>query len=452
MSILSNQPISSPILIGREREVAALRALIDQVRQGQGQVLLLSGEAGIGKSRLAAEGKRQAGEQGFLVLQGNCFPPDHSSPYAPLLDLLSSSHTQELLSLSTANLEPLARELAWLFPGLLDHAQDSAQTLPLEPEQQKRRLLVALARFFTDLASKQPVLLLVEDIHWSDEASLEFLHHLARRCIAHPLLIVLTYRNDEIHATLRNWLAQLDREHLAQEVALPALSRSHVDAMLQAIFTMPRPVPAQTLDALYGLAEGNPFFIEELLKSLIIAGTLLDARQPWERLPLQELHIPRSVADAVKRRLDQVSDAARQVTTLAAVAGRRFDFALLQQITHVDEQELLLLMKELIAAQLVVEESEERFAFRHALTREAIYSQLLLRERKALHRTIAETMEHLFAPALDAHLTELAPHFYEAGVWDKALVYAQRAGEKALALYAPPTECATSCPASRKWL
>jgi hypothetical protein len=121
-STLSNQPISSPILIGREREVAILQSLIDQVKQGHGQVLLLSGEAGIGKSRLLAEGKRQASEQGFLVFRGICFPTDRSSPYAPLLDLLSSSHTQELLSLSTANPEPLARELARLFPGLLVHA------------------------------------------------------------------------------------------------------------------------------------------------------------------------------------------------------------------------------------------------------------------------------------------------------------------------------------------
>src|SRR5215813_11831362 len=118
MSITSNQPIRSPVLIGRERELATFQSLIDQVKQGRGQVLLLSGEAGIGKSRLLAEGKKQASPQGFLVLQGTCFPPDRSSPYAPLLDLLSSSHALDLLSLSTANPEPLVRELARFFPGL----------------------------------------------------------------------------------------------------------------------------------------------------------------------------------------------------------------------------------------------------------------------------------------------------------------------------------------------
>src|SRR5215469_17693393 len=134
MSIMSNQPIRSPVLIGREREQAHLHTPIDQVRRGQGQAILLSGEAGIGKSRLAAEGKRLANEQGFLVLQGTCFPTDRSAPYAPLLDLLSSSQTHELLSLSTFDADPLVRELARLFPGPLDHTSDETSWRLIKPE------------------------------------------------------------------------------------------------------------------------------------------------------------------------------------------------------------------------------------------------------------------------------------------------------------------------------
>jgi predicted ATPase len=319
----------------------------------------------------------------------------------------------------------------------VEHASSDPSSPPIEPEQEKRRLFVVLSQFFTGLADTQPVLLTVEDLHWSDETSLEFLHFLARRCAAHPLLLVLTYRPDEMHPALSNWLAQLDRERLAHEFVLTPLSKAEVEAMLWAIFDRPSPLPASTLDAIYELTEGNPFFIEEILKSLITAGAIVSAREMWEGQPLHELPIPRSVHGAVQQRLDQVSEAARRVVILAAVAGRRFDFVLLQRITQSDEPELLRLMKELIAAQLVVEESEEQFAFRHALTREAIYRQLLLRERKALHRTLAETMEQLFAPTLDAHLSELAYHFYEAGVWEQALSYAKLAGERALALYAP---------------
>src|SRR5207253_11245011 len=130
----------------------------------------------------------------------------------------------------------------------------------------------------------------------------------------------------------------------------------------------------------------------------------------------------------VQQRAGQVSESARHVLKLAAVAGRRFDFGLLQALTKHDEDQLLTLIKELMAAQLVVEESEERFAFRHALTRQAMYADLLVRERKALHRSIADTMERLSGSSPDAYLADLAYHFFEAGAWEKAMEYGQRAG------------------------
>src|SRR5438876_10223826 len=247
----------------------------------------------------------------------------------------------------------------------------------------------------------------------------------------------MTYRNDEIRPALGSWLAQLDRERLVQEFQLAHLPRSDVDAMLRAIFNLQRTIHSESLDALYGLTEGNPFFIEEILKSLITAGGIFYTHESWERKPLGEVHIPRSVQHAVEQRTARLSYHARRVLILAAVAGRRFDFALLQQLTQHGEQQLLTLMKELIAAQLVVEESEEQFAFRHALTRQAVYADLLVRERKALHRRITETMERLYASSPDAYLPDLAYHFYEAGTWEQALAYGQRAGERAQALYAP---------------
>jgi DNA-binding CsgD family transcriptional regulator/tetratricopeptide (TPR) repeat protein len=207
--------------------------------------------------------------------------------------------------------------------------------------------------------------------------------------------------------------------------------------MLRAIFASPRSLGLELPDSLYGLTEGNPFFVEEVLKSLIAAGEIFYANGRWERKELRELHIPRSVQDAVQQRTERLSTQAQQVLTLAAVAGRRFDFALLQALTHHDEQHLLHLIKELIAAQLVVEESAEQFAFRHALTRQAIYGDLLVRERKALHHRIADTMEYLYSAVLETHLADLAYHYYEAGAWKQALWYAQRAGEQAQAMYAP---------------
>ncbi len=288
------------------------------------------------------------------------------------------------------------------------------------------------------------MLLIVEDLHWSDQTSLDFLHYLARRCAASPLLVLLTYRSDEVHPGLRHFLAHLDRERLAQECALAPLTRSEVSAMLYAIFALRRSVftvpplaQGDLLDAMYPLTEGNPFFVEELLKSLMEAGNIFYEQGGWKHKERSSWHIPRSVQDAVELRTAHLSEGARQVVHLAAVAGRHFDFALLQALTQQDEAQLLPLIKELIAAQLVVEESAEQFAFRHALTRQAVYAQLLARERKALHRTIAETLERLYAPSVEAHLADLASHFSLAGVWEKALEYGQRAGEQAQALYAP---------------
>jgi predicted ATPase len=173
-----------------------------------------------------------------------------------------------------------------------------------------------------------------------------------------------------------------------------------------------------------------------VLKALAASGEIFYADGAWDRKPLHELHLPRSVQLAVQHRLRQLSPQAREVLTFAAVAGRRFDFGLLQALTSYDDRTLLRLIKELIAAQLVVEESEDVFVFRHALTRQAVETNLLARERRALHRTIAEAMERVYASAPDVHVSDLAEHWYAAGAWEQTLAYARRAGEQARALRA----------------
>ena len=433
-------PLICPVLIGRIPDLATLHRLMNRAKSGKGGVALLSGEAGMGKSRLVTESKTYAAAHEFLLLQGTCFPTDLSCPYAPLLDLLRSFFANRPGAKTETSLQQVAQVFLPLLPDvvpLFPEMAPASTPRPLDPGQEKRRLFEALAHFLTSQTAKHPVLLVVEDLHWSDDTSLEFLHYLARRCLAHRLLLLLTYRSEEVRPSLRHFLAHLDRERLAQEIVLAGLTPREVDAMLRAIFSLPRSAQLELADVLFPLTEGNPFFIEEILTSLVTAGEIFYVNGQWDRKELREVHIPRSVQDAVQQRTDRLSEDARQLVLLAAVAGRRFDFALLQELTHHDEQGLLLLLKELIAAQLVVEESTEQFAFRHALTREALYAQLLARERKALHRTVVETMERLSGSSLDAHVADLAYHSAEAGTWAKALEYGQRAGELAQRLYAP---------------
>src|SRR2546421_1545061 len=428
-----------PVFIGRVSERDALFRLIDRIRSGLGGVALVCGEAGIGKSRLVAEAKAYAEAQDFFLLQGNCFQMDSSYPYAPLLDLLRAS------AVPTADApDPIVLEFARLLPEL---APDLSGPLPApqpDPEQEKRRLFAALTRFFKERASQRPVLLVIEDLHWCDDVSLEFLQSLARSCATQPLLLLMTYRSDEVQPSLQRCLAQLDRTRLSQEFQLLPLPRSDVDAMLDAMFALQISERANLLDLIYPLTEGNPFFIEEILTSLVSRGVLWSDDGVWQcklhpDQRSEHVPVPRSVQDAVQQRTHQLSAEARRVVTFAAVAGRRFDFAVLQQVMQCDEDRLLPLLKELVASQLVVEVSADQFAFRHALTQQAVYAGLLARERRSLHRTLAQAIEQLYAttPTLDAHLADLAYHYSKAEVWSKALEYAQRVGEKALALYAP---------------
>ncbi len=434
-------PTTCPVVIGRVQELMALRLLVDRVHTGEGRVGLVCGEAGIGKSRLVAEAKAYAAAHGFLLLEGQCFQTDSASPYAPLLDLFRAYFARwtptslpDPMHSFASTLSRLLPELSLLFPDLATLPASSS----VNPEEEKRRLFAAMTHFVTEQAAQHPVLLVVEDAHWCDDLSLDLLLHLARRCRQVPLLLLVTYRREELHPRLRGWLTRLDRERLAQEVILERLARTEVAAMLHAMLETKQQVEADLLDTLYARSEGNPFFVEELLKSLITTGELVPVDGTWKRAT-QKTSIPRSVQEAVQQRTANLSTEAKRFVALAAVAGRRFNVTLLQEVMHCNEAQLLDLLKEVMAAQLVVEEEVDLFAFRHALTQQAISNELLLRERQGLHRSIAQNLERLSISsqaAREKHLEDLAYHSYEAGMWEQALTYAQEAGEKALRLYA----------------
>lgn len=411
-------------LIGRIHEIELLDQALRAARNGAGRFVLLTGEAGIGKSRLVAEVRARAIAEQFEILQGHCFEQDLSFPYAPWIDALrdflalkSATETNETLGALASELVKLLPELALLIPEL-------KPTPSLDATAEKHRLFESLGRFVASQAASNPSLIVLEDLHWSDESSLELLHFFARRISALPIFLVGTYRSEEISPRLSHHLAELDRERLVEEIRLAPLSRDEVEQMIRASLKTENH-SAYLLDELARLTEGNPFFIEEIVASLPQANEL------------DKLQIPRSIQDSVRHRVEQLPESTRQILSLAAVIGDQFDFGLLQEIAAQDEQSLLGILKELIAAQLIVEQSADQFFFRHALTREAVYATPMLRERKAMHQTIGETMERLAGARTDAAAAQLAYHFYGGGVWQKAMQYSQRAGEQAQALYAP---------------
>ncbi|MDF3041080.1 MAG: protein kinase [Thermomicrobiales bacterium] len=425
-------PVIAPVIVGREQELAAIDALL---ASGRG-LLLISGEAGIGKSRLAREAVSRAEARGYCVLQGTCFERDRSLPYAPFLDLLRSY--------AAAGREDAWDRLHVVAPGFLRLAPDLAGAsagprATLDPEREQRRRLHEMRELLATLAEERPVLVLVEDLHWSDEASLELVLHLIRRAAAAPLALLLTYRGDERGFALARFLAEIDRERVATEIGLRPLTPSQTEQLLRAILDLPRPAGTVFVRSLHGLTGGNPFFVEEVLRSLIAEGDVYPSDEGWQRQPLNRLRVPRSVEEAVRRRSEMLSPTAREVLTLAAVVGRRVDFDLLRTLSGLDEAVLVAAIKELIAAQLLVEDSADLFAFRHALIRQAVYAGLLARERRALHARLAEAIERETTGSRDAMLEDLAYHHFEAGHWERAGALARAAGDRARALYAPQT-------------
>jgi DNA-binding CsgD family transcriptional regulator len=431
---LLEKSVVSPTLIGRTAQLAALGRGLEAARAGPGQTVLLAGEAGVGKTRLALETSGQAARLGMEVLQGSCLEPDRSVPYAPLIDLLRHCLARQPAPAFIHELAAATPELALILPELASGKAPAPEALP---ETDKHGLFYALERFIFAMAERAPLLLLVEDLHWSDDASLDCLLHLAQRLAGRRILLLLTYRRDEAGGALGRFLVALNRARLADELSLAPFTPDEVDIMLRAIFEQSRPVSPEFRNAVYTLTEGNPFFIEEVLKALLSAGDIFLRDGVWDRKPVQQLSIPRSVQLAVEQRLAQLDTEARRLTCLAAVVGRRFSFRLLQELLAMDEQALLNHLKHLVSAQIVVEETAEVYAFRHALTREAVYATLLRRERQLHHRSIAEILERHYAAQLDQHAADLAHHYDQAGEWEQVLAYAQRAGDRARTMYAP---------------
>ena len=432
----ADRSVICPVLVGREGALDATRATLARVRSGAGSILLVAGEAGIGKSRLLREMSAEARSQGFVVLKGASFEADRAIPYAPLLDLVQELSASASAAAVAHMLAPAASELVRAFPELGSIFAEAPALETLDPEHERRRLFHAVAETLARLGRTQPVLLAIEDIHWGDEATLELLLHVARRITAQPVALALSFRSDEIGPTLERLLAELDRTRIATQLDLGRFSGAELTRMIGAIFDG-APPSGDFAAKIYELTDGNPFFVEEVLKAMMSAGEV--ARRPdgvWQSRQLVRVQAPRTAVEAVRRRLSALTVPARDVASMAAVAGRRFDFGLLQTLTGHDERALVSLIRELIGAQLVTEESPDRFAFRHALTREAILGELLARERIALHRAVADALDADEGPA-EAHIESLAYHAYGARDWPRALDASVRGASHALALHAP---------------
>jgi len=394
------------LFVGRDAELAALDAATLALIDGRGAIVLVGGAAGLGKSRLI----RQWSASGRVTaLVGACGATDARPPYEPFIGLLrrlTRAPSEE------ARLRRVAPELVTFLPELATGER---------PRQADRDVLFgALLRLVRDLARGGRIALVVEDLHWADEGTLALLRFLASLAETTPFLLIGTYRDDELPRghPLRPVLAELGRRTDVVEIALRPLAATDSEQLL-AQAQGATVIGGPERERIVALAEGNPLFLEELARS---------AGQPNEALPL-------TVAEAVLRRVATLDEDGRRLVTYAAASGQQVGFDLLQQVLGRTERDVLHAAKAAIGASLLVE-SGDAVAFRHALTREAIYRDLMKRERRLLHLELAEALVALHGgdPSWAA---EIERQFADAGAADRALPFAIAAGEEALRLLAP---------------
>jgi tetratricopeptide (TPR) repeat protein len=425
--------LAGGVFVGRERELETLRAGFDRAMSGRGQVLLLVGEPGIGKTRLAEELGTYATLRGAQVLWGRCYEWEGAPAYWPWVQLIRGYVYERDPQTLRSELGAGAAAIAQVVSEIRERLPDLASPPELAPEQARFRFFDSIAVFLRNAAARQPLVLMLDDLHWADKPSLLLLEFLAREATGARLLLLATYRDVEVgrQHPLSQTLAQLSRDRQSERVLLRGLAEQDV-ARYIALTAGVEP-PDQLARAVQRETEGNPFFVAEVVRLLVAEGRLAGAPtgRAWS------VSIPESVREVVGLRLSRLSEACNQTLAVASVIGREFRLATLEGVTGQPADQVLELLEEAMRARLLDEQDAlGHYRFSHALVRETLYGELSTARRVRLHRQVAEAIETLQAARLSRYLGELAHHYFEAaagGDVEKGIHYAVAAGEAALA-------------------
>ncbi len=429
--------------VGRDAELARLAHLWEQARAGNRRAVLVAGEPGIGKTHLVGEAARRAHADGGVVLYGRC-DEEMLVPYQPFVEALRAYVVQCPVVRLRDQLQGLGGELGRVMPQLLGRLRDLPPPVEGEPDTERYRLFEAVTTLVAGIAVAQPVMLALDDLQWADKPTLLLFRYLLRSASGGALLVVGAYRDVELDAEdpLSELLADLRREHLTERLTVPSLGEPDVGELLSAVSGSD--VPADLTRELYRATEGNPFFLEELLRHLSETGALMERGGQWATtLSLEELGIPEGVREVVARRLLRLSADATHVLSLASVAGTEFSLEVVAGASDLDADRVLEVVEEAGRARLVdeVPDTPGRFAFSHVLVRETLYQGLATARRSRLHCRIGESLERLRSARPEPDLAELARHFSEAArageaTAERAFDYCRRAGDHAMTLLA----------------
>jgi ABC-type oligopeptide transport system substrate-binding subunit/predicted Ser/Thr protein kinase len=420
-------------MIGRETEYKQATALWSEVLSGQGRVLMISGEPGIGKSRLVRELAAHAEVTGGWVVEGASYA-ESGSPYGPFRQVLREAFSKDSESCCDLPQEVLADVLS-LAPELKTQFPEVLANPLLDPQAERQRLFENMVIFFSSLSDHAPLLLILEDAHWADSGTLALMLHLARNTRHKRLMIAAPYREVELDEArpFHEVLLDIQRERLAERLKINRLTRSQSKDLLEVLFA--EESTPDFLGGIYRETEGNPFFIEEVCKAMLASGKLTYEDGRWHRPSMEELGVPQSVQVAIQSRVRRLPEVSQEILRLAAVVGRVFDIDTIAKTSDLEEDQLIDAMEDAEDAQLIErvngrEGGEYRFS--HALIPAALVVGLRTRKRRRLHRDVAVALEKICPDDFE----KLAYHYNHANEDEKAAFYYLEAGDRARNLYA----------------
>src|ERR1700719_694254 len=437
------RPDEAP-LVGRSAELSLLSKTIDEAAEGAGRSVFIVGEGGIGKTRLATAAAERAAKRGWSVAVGRAYPVETGVPYA----LFSAALLPLVRKLDPATLSVLSRgaaaDFSYLFPNLGTVTDRDRASAGADPAEIKARLLWNFTQFLARLSAKQPLFVVLENLQWADASSLELLHFVGRQIEGQKIVLLGTYNEAErdSNAVLRSTEQSLLRLGFLTVHKVGPLGQAEVEDIVHQMFGVDKNVTRHFSAMLYDCTRGNPFFVEETLKSLVESGALTQTEGRWTGWEMETVQLPSTIRDVVKARVDRLSLKARTLANLAAVIGTRAPYDTLGRVSGLSESDIIAGLDELLAHRVLEETGSVdaiHYDFTHPLLQQVIYSDLGQARARLLHATIAEALESLYGDTALAHADELALHFARAhsqSLARKAVRYLHAAGRGALDKYA----------------